>query len=62
MEILGWVGRLQSSADTSLPGPYVMQIALLVIAPAFLSAGCYAVTGAMVGSPRVVRRNPDLAG
>ncbi|KAG8817643.1 hypothetical protein FRC17_011133 [Serendipita sp. 399] len=48
MEILGWVGRLQSSFDVTKPTPYLMQIITLIIAPAWFSAGCYAVTGALV--------------
>ncbi|KAG8831549.1 hypothetical protein FRC17_003000 [Serendipita sp. 399] len=48
MEILGWVGRLQSSFDVTKPTPYLMQIITLIIAPAWFSAGCYAVTGALI--------------
>ncbi|KAG8849367.1 hypothetical protein FRB91_010015 [Serendipita sp. 411] len=48
MEILGWVGRLQSSFDVTSPTPYLMQIITLIIAPAWFSAGCYAVTGALI--------------
>lgn len=48
MEVLGWVGRLLSSFDPTQPSPYLMQIITLIIAPAWFSAGCYAVTGALI--------------
>ncbi|PVF93522.1 RTA1-domain-containing protein [Serendipita vermifera] len=48
MEILGWTGRLISSFDPYQASPYLMQIITLIIAPAWFSAGCYAVTGAFI--------------
>lgn len=61
MEIIGWIGRLQSSSDPYSSNAFVMQIVTLVIAPAWLSAGCYQVTGSLIyrigreGSPLSAR-------
>ena len=48
VEIIGWVGRMQSASDPFSSNAFVMQIVTLVIAPAWLSAGCYQVTGSLV--------------
>ncbi|PVG02014.1 RTA1-domain-containing protein [Serendipita vermifera] len=48
MEVIGWIGRLLSSSDPTKTNAFLIQIISLIIAPAWLSAGCYAITGAFI--------------
>ncbi|KAL4928056.1 RTA1 domain-containing protein [Aspergillus undulatus] len=50
LECIGYVGRLLSSQETPdfTKGPYVMQSALILIAPAFLAASIYMTLGRII--------------
>ncbi|KAL4793106.1 RTA1 like protein-domain-containing protein [Aspergillus venezuelensis] len=50
LECIGYVGRLLSSTETPdfTKGPYVMQSALILIAPAFLAASIYMTLGRII--------------
>ncbi|KAJ5083872.1 hypothetical protein NUU61_008451 [Penicillium alfredii] len=50
LETVGYVGRLLSSIETPdwTKGPYVMQSALILIAPAFLAASIYMTLGRII--------------
>ncbi|KAL3478486.1 RTA1 like protein-domain-containing protein [Aspergillus californicus] len=50
METIGYVGRLLSSIESPdfTKGPYIMQSALILIAPAFLAASIYMVLGRII--------------
>lgn len=50
VETIGYVGRLLSSLETPdfTKGPYVMQSALILIAPAFFAASIYMTLGRII--------------
>lgn len=50
METVGYIGRVLSSTETPnfTKGPYVMQSALILIAPAFLAASIYMTLGRII--------------
>jgi hypothetical protein len=50
VETVGYIGRLLSSLETPnyTQGPYVMQSALILIAPAFLAASIYMTLGRII--------------
>ncbi|CAI7664140.1 unnamed protein product [Penicillium pancosmium] len=50
LETVGYIGRLLSSLETPnyTQGPYVMQSALILIAPAFLAASIYMTLGRII--------------
>ncbi|KAJ5773781.1 hypothetical protein N7457_008677 [Penicillium paradoxum] len=50
LETVGYVGRLLSSTETPdyTKGPYIMQSALILIAPAFLAASIYMTLGRII--------------
>ncbi|KAL2819066.1 RTA1 like protein-domain-containing protein [Aspergillus cavernicola] len=50
MEVIGYVGRLLSSTESPdwTQGPYIMQSALILIAPAFLAASIYMILGRII--------------
>lgn len=50
VETVGYIGRILSSNETPnfTKGPYVMQSALILIAPAFLAASIYMTLGRII--------------
>ncbi|KAI0056244.1 RTA1-domain-containing protein [Artomyces pyxidatus] len=49
LEILGWSGRLWSSLNHTLFGPYIMQITTTIIAPTPLVAANFIILGRIIG-------------
>ncbi|WVF66964.1 hypothetical protein IAT40_001707 [Kwoniella sp. CBS 6097] len=45
LEVIGWAGRLWSAENVYMVTPFLMQIASLIIGPAFYSAWAYTVLG-----------------
>ncbi|WVQ94650.1 hypothetical protein IAU59_001730 [Kwoniella sp. CBS 9459] len=45
LEVIGWAGRLWSAENVYLVTPFLMQIASLIIGPAFYSAWAYTILG-----------------
>lgn len=50
METIGYVGRLLASSEAPdfTKGPYIIQSALILIAPAFLAASIYMTLGRII--------------
>jgi hypothetical protein len=50
VETVGYIGRVLSSTEAPdfTQGPYVMQSALILIAPAFLAASIYMILGRII--------------